>query len=43
MNLIDTINVVILSFELIIVNNIINAVYHNYNKMTLWSNLQILN
>jgi len=42
-NLIDVIKGVFLSFELVIVNNIINAVHHKYNDIPSRSNLQILN
>jgi len=42
-NWIDVIKGVFLSFELITVNNIINAVHHTYKERPSWSNLQILN
>ena len=42
-NLIDAIKGVFLSFELIIVNIIINAVNHKYNDRLSWDNLEIHN
>jgi len=42
-NLIDVIKGVSLSFELITVNIIINAVNHKYNDRLSWSNLEIRN
>lgn len=42
-NFIDVIKGVFLSFELITVNIVINAVNHKYNDRPSWSNLEILN
>ena len=42
-NWIDVIKGLFLSFELITVNNIINAVHHKYKERPSWGNLQILN